>query len=124
MCRSLGIPARPVFGAHVVSWDSSLQWHVWPEFYIQGTGWVPCDPTDADLWDRREQDFAALPNTRLALSRNVNVVMRPTPPDWAIAFNDGSDRSNFLQTVWWWWRRTGPGPTLSLQHTAYHEVVE
>jgi len=56
LCRSIGIPARPVFGLRV---DSSrlfsglgatgnlrVQQHCRAEFYTPGYGWIPVDPAD------------------------------------------------------------------------------
>lgn len=56
LMRAVGIPARTVIG-HVarelsvggVAKTSSLGWvdspHLWAEFYVEGYGWVPADPT-------------------------------------------------------------------------------
>lgn len=43
-CRSQGIPARTLAGARM----GRNGWHVWAEFWLQGYGWVPCDPSAAD----------------------------------------------------------------------------
>jgi hypothetical protein len=52
--RSLGIPARPVFGA----WPNLLeQQHVWAEFHVDGLGWVPVDPAVAARLRRGDDAF-------------------------------------------------------------------
>jgi len=44
--RDDGIPARVVSGWYYVgSQPSGSGWHSWVEFYIQGHGWLPADPT-------------------------------------------------------------------------------
>ncbi|MDH7484275.1 MAG: transglutaminase domain-containing protein, partial [Spirochaetales bacterium] len=42
LIRALGIPARPIAGALVLS-DGRLFPHWWLEYYLQGIGWVPLD---------------------------------------------------------------------------------
>jgi transglutaminase-like putative cysteine protease len=56
LCRSLGIPARPVFGLRMdssrlfsslgVSGNLSAAQHCRAEFYTPGYGWIPVDPSD------------------------------------------------------------------------------
>jgi transglutaminase-like putative cysteine protease len=56
LCRSIGIPARPVFGLRVdrsrlfpslgVSGDLASAQHCRAEFYTPGYGWIPVDPAD------------------------------------------------------------------------------
>jgi putative cell wall-binding protein len=52
MCRSVGIPARVVFGYHIPHEDISNNYmdtlwykHAWCEFYLPEYGWVIADPT-------------------------------------------------------------------------------
>jgi Transglutaminase-like superfamily len=47
MCRSLGIPARTTGGWQLFTGD--FAGHFWAEFYLPNYGWVPVDPTAADL---------------------------------------------------------------------------
>ena len=56
LCRSLGIPARPVFGLRMdssrlfaslgVTGNLSAAQHCRAEFYTPGYGWIPVDPSD------------------------------------------------------------------------------
>src|ERR1035437_5462880 len=56
MCRSIGIPARPVFGLRIdrsrlfgslgESGNLSAAQHCRAEFYTPGYGWIPVDPSD------------------------------------------------------------------------------
>lgn len=43
LMRTRGIPARAHVGG-VIRDDDSWDWHVWPEFYLEGYGWVEVDP--------------------------------------------------------------------------------
>jgi hypothetical protein len=45
LCRASGIPARAVGGFAL----GQNQWHVWAEFHISGAGWIPVDPSYADV---------------------------------------------------------------------------
>ena len=40
LMRAKGIPAR-----HLVSIRPDGSWHIWADFYMQGYGWIPVDPT-------------------------------------------------------------------------------
>ncbi|HEX4960729.1 MAG TPA: transglutaminase domain-containing protein [Thermoanaerobaculia bacterium] len=43
LCRVIGIPARPLVGSLRTPWVDSG--HVWAEFWIDGAGWIPADPS-------------------------------------------------------------------------------
>ncbi len=45
--RSIGIPSRSNSGF----WVGTNQWHVNGEFYLQGIGWIPFDPSESRLFD-------------------------------------------------------------------------
>jgi transglutaminase-like putative cysteine protease len=47
LCRSLGIPARPVAGVYIRD-DGTAVTHWWAEFFLEQAGWVPADPALAD----------------------------------------------------------------------------
>lgn len=49
MCRSLGIPARTTGGWQLFTGD--FAGHFWAEFYLPNYGWIPVDPTAADISD-------------------------------------------------------------------------
>ncbi|WP_086825267.1 transglutaminase family protein [Allokutzneria sp. NRRL B-24872] len=77
-CRSLGIPARTVFGTWA---NGRLQAHAWAEFHVAGTGWVPVDPSFAWLnahqrWPAKsreavEDNFGDLPGERIVFSHDA-----------------------------------------------------
>jgi len=77
LCRAAGIPARTVVGRWATS--SSDDWHVWAEFYLPGYGWLPVDPTDADLNKKCIACFGNLDNKRLILHKGFTVVLQPSP---------------------------------------------
>jgi hypothetical protein len=46
LCRAVGIPARVNVGfGFQGSQESVVDGHMWAEYYLQGYGWVPVDPT-------------------------------------------------------------------------------
>jgi transglutaminase-like putative cysteine protease len=49
LCRSLGIPTRTTGGWQLLLGD--FAGHFWAEFYLPNYGWVPVDPTAADMAD-------------------------------------------------------------------------
>ena len=68
MCRSLGIPARPVYGLRMdtsrlfsslgtngTNGNLSTAQHCRAEFYTPGYGWIPVDPSDVRKAIRNEQ---------------------------------------------------------------------
>jgi transglutaminase-like putative cysteine protease len=44
LLRNRGIPARASIGG-VIRENDGWEWHVWPEFYLEGFGWVEADPS-------------------------------------------------------------------------------
>jgi len=50
LCRALGIPARALGGYQMVMSENPGT-HFWAEYYIEGYGWIPCDPTVAEMAD-------------------------------------------------------------------------
>ena len=49
MCRALGIPARTTGGWQLFTGE--FAGHFWAEFYLPNYGWIPVDPTAADISD-------------------------------------------------------------------------
>ena len=72
LSRAAGIPARPVVGY----WAKSGldQTHVWAEFFVQGEGWVPVDPTMGQRVPAdRDFYFGNMDNERVILNKGYNV---------------------------------------------------
>ena len=76
MCRDAGIPARRCAG---FAFDSTavnkvlttVSGHNWAEFYVEGIGWIPVDPTMGDKKDsRKTYYFGAIDNARLCVSKS------------------------------------------------------
>jgi hypothetical protein len=49
LCRSIGIPARTTGGWQLFT--GNFSGHFWAEFYLPNYGWIPVDPTAADIAD-------------------------------------------------------------------------
>lgn len=49
LCRSVGIPARTTGGWQLFT--GNFGGHFWAEFYLPNYGWLPVDPTAADMAD-------------------------------------------------------------------------
>ena len=75
LLRASGIPARLVGGYLMLPtrnpnlashYDTSLQAHTWAEFYLEGFGWIPSEPTyqlfESDVRFTSLKYFAALPH--------------------------------------------------------------
>ncbi|MDE4908675.1 transglutaminase-like domain-containing protein [Methanogenium marinum] len=96
LCRSLGIPARATGGYQMLVTGHPGP-HFWAEYYIEGYGWIPCDPAvaeSADWVDVPEEDRDAfktyyannLDPTRLVIQKDVDAPMNPTIPEGAVVF--------------------------------------
>lgn len=70
-CRALGIPARAVVGTLID--HPGLRAHVWGEFWVDGSGWVPVDPTFGHSSGRPDSFFGHLPSDRFAFSYDLDV---------------------------------------------------
>jgi hypothetical protein len=60
LCRSTGIPTRPVAG-YIVDLDGRCIQHFWAEFYLENIGWIPVDPLLGD--GKKFGNFPAVINT-------------------------------------------------------------
>ena len=97
ICRSVGIPARCIYGLRVgpsrlfrslglTSDDATTAQHVRAEFYVPGYGWIPVDPSDV----RRAIVLEVLSDRDSKLSALKRVLFGVWEMNW-IAFNVGSD---------------------------------
>ena len=79
LCRSLGIPARPVFGLRMdtsrlfaslgVSGNLSTAQHCRAEFYTPGYGWIPVDPSDVRKAIRDER--LSISDSKLTVTKKL-----------------------------------------------------
>jgi len=89
LCRSLGIPARSTGGYQAIPVFSGT--HFWAEFYVEGYGWLPVDPTVAETADwtdeiseqqrRTFKDFffGNLDPYRFVIQKDVDIPLTPRP---------------------------------------------
>lgn len=82
LARSAGIPARFEIGFSIPA-DSRegaiSSYHCWAQFYVQGTGWVPVDASEA--WKHRDKQdyyFGALDANRVKMSMGRDIRLSPT----------------------------------------------
>ncbi|MHC6202843.1 transglutaminase domain-containing protein [Breznakiellaceae bacterium SP9] len=104
LARASDIPAVPVAGVLVDSAQRSLR-HYWAEFWIDGFGWVPLDPTlgaglvpsDFSLRpDHAQYYFGNMDNRRLVFSRGQRA-LSPMDPNGRVA---ARNRDYALQNLW------------------------
>ena len=89
LCRSIGIPCRTVVG----SWaNGKTNAHVWNEFFVEDTGWLPVDCSVAYMQKNKksqfllgnnrtlhwEQYFGRLENQRVVFSKDAELVLNPS----------------------------------------------
>lgn len=83
MARAAGIPARFEIGFAIPPGKHEGKiagYHCWAEFYIQGTGWVPVDASEA--WQnpaRHNYYFGALDADRVRFTRGRDLKLDPAP---------------------------------------------
>jgi hypothetical protein len=111
LCRAKGIPARSVVGYWAIS--GVEQTHVWAEFYIEGIGWIPVDPTiGQQSTSDKEYYFGSMDNQRVILHKGFNVPLDPPAPDNYLA--------PLLQGPCWWFWGDGDGDKMSLEVTRWN----
>lgn len=94
LCRTAGIPARPVVGYWA---ERRNGWHCWAEFMLPEGRWLP---VDCQMGGRgifaRNRYFAQSDNRRAALCKTFDVT---------IVNADGENRkADYLQDGRFWWR--------------------
>lgn len=90
MARASGIPARFVMGFPIPEEKSEGEipgYHCWAEFYVDGTGWIPVDASEA--WkhpDQKEFFFGNLDENRVAftLGRDISLDAHVEPLNYLI----------------------------------------
>jgi hypothetical protein len=87
LCRSAGIPARPIAGYLIDDEKTSIR-HFWAEFYLPSMGWIPVDPV---LGDQKQHEsfsphenaksyyFGSIDNRHITLSKGSVDLKRITP---------------------------------------------
>lgn len=70
LCRAKGIPARTVSG--YINHPAIVPRHAWAEVYLKKHGWVPFDPTWADVVVKSPKDFHILKPVYIYLNHTRN----------------------------------------------------
>ena len=89
LCRSIGIPCRTIIG----SWaNGKTNAHVWNEFFVEDSGWIPVDCSVAYMQKKKKsqflfgnnrtlhwaQYFGRLENQRVVFSKDAELVLNPS----------------------------------------------
>ncbi|HEY4640126.1 MAG TPA: transglutaminase-like domain-containing protein [Thermoanaerobaculia bacterium] len=81
MARAKGIPARFVIGFPMTSDHGTVTgYHCWAEFYVNGKGWIPVDPSEASKTTdaaRRAYLFGNLDPDRVQFTMGRDLVLNP-----------------------------------------------
>lgn len=91
LCRSVGIPAREMFGVRMNADDITKNQHCWAQFYLPGTGWVYADPADVlkavlkNKWTKDQKEtkekaeyfWGGIDAERVELSRGRDLTLAP-----------------------------------------------
>lgn len=81
MARSRGIPARFIMGFPLPETRGQGEvkgYHCWAEFWVDGTGWVPVDASEADKHpELADYYFGSLTADRVAFTRGRDLVLVP-----------------------------------------------
>ncbi len=87
LCRSAGIPARPVAGYLIDNEKRSIR-HFWAEFYLPHVGWIPVDLLLGDnkqyesfLWHENAKSyyFGNIDNRHITFSKGYVILKKITP---------------------------------------------
>jgi transglutaminase-like putative cysteine protease len=104
LSRSAGVPTIPVSGV-LIDRNRVCASHYWAEFWVEGFGWVPVDPTLGGgaapssfvlRADRESYYFGNLDNQRISFSRGF-AVLSPMEPRSRIS---ARERDYALQSLW------------------------
>jgi len=90
LCRALGIPARTVIGYKIppgLAQGGLADYNSWAEFYLDGVGWVPTDPSEARKSpSKRAYYFGGLDERRVAISIGRDIMLVPPQADRPLNF--------------------------------------
>jgi transglutaminase-like putative cysteine protease len=104
LARAAGVPAIPVSGA-LIDRDRMSSSHYWAEFWVDGFGWIPVDPSLGKgaappsftlRADRANYYFGNLDNQRLSFSRDFAGLSQMAPGSRVST----RERNHALQNLW------------------------
>ena len=111
LSRAKGIPARSVVGYWAITGIG--QSHVWAEFYIEGIGWIPVDPTiGQQSASNKDYYFGNMDNQRVILEKGFNIPMDPPAPDNYLV--------PLMQGPYWWFWGYGDGNKMGIEVTSWN----
>ncbi|MFZ0641338.1 MAG: transglutaminase domain-containing protein [Candidatus Acidiferrales bacterium] len=90
MARAAGVPARFEIGFAIPPGQDEGKlsgYHCWAEFYIQGTGWIPIDASEA--WQnpaKHDYYFGALDPNRVRFTRGRDLTLDPAQAGGAVNY--------------------------------------
>jgi len=106
LCRSAGIPARPIAGRRHLGTDHE-GWSCWAEFMLPDGSWVPVDPEATDASRGAADCFGQLDSRTCVVCVGYNILLMPEPPRWLFRPHG---RAGLLQGFAWGYHwRNGPG---------------
>ncbi|MBI2424685.1 MAG: transglutaminase domain-containing protein [Candidatus Hydrogenedentes bacterium] len=81
LCRNQGIPADHGFGFPIKGTQKSgiiPFYHCWAQFYVEGAGWIPIDPSEADKHpELRDYNFGSQDARLMKFSHGRDIVLVP-----------------------------------------------
>jgi transglutaminase-like putative cysteine protease len=104
LARAAGVPAIPVSGA-LIDRNRIAASHYWAEFWVEGFGWIPVDPTLGGgaapssfvlRADRANYYFGNLDNQRISFSRGFTALSQMDPRSRVLT----RERDYALQSLW------------------------
>lgn len=104
LCRSVGIPTLPVSGV-LVDVNLKARNHWWSEFYLQGIGWIPVDPSmgaglEYEIFQPQEKPaeyyFGSLDSQHITFSRGWNSIKNAQQSERKVYY----PKTYALQSFW------------------------
>lgn len=112
ICRTAGMPARPIAG-YLCKGDNRK--HCWAEFMLPAVGWIPADPTiGQENAAKRKYYFGNLDNNHLPVAKTFKMKFQTFK---------GSKKNDFIQVGYWsyYYVHAGNGANISAEFSMHGE---